>query len=164
MAEKKSSPWVWLTLIVIVAIFVMFILFLDQKIVKSGRENAADKQPRNKIDKPVIDFYSVLPEREFKVPTVEVEQSDTPNKPAEQLKKEARYMLQAGSFKKPEDAERRKAELAFLGLESSVIKASVNGDVYHRVELGPFVDNGYFSKVKNRLITHDIQYIPKTIR
>ena len=40
MAQKQSkSPWVWIFLVMMLASFVAFILFLDQKIVKSGADN-----------------------------------------------------------------------------------------------------------------------------
>lgn len=166
MAEaKKSSPWVWVSLIVIIGLFATFILFLDQKIVKKGRQQTEVIKVPTISTEPVIDFYSVLPDRKMDVP--ETDKAAVKN-PTTEIKKSASkkttYMLQAGSFKKPEDADRRKAELALLGLEAAVKLAEVKGVPYHRVELGPFSDNGFYSDVKNRLISHDIQYIAKTIR
>ena len=66
--QKKSSPWVWISLFIIVGLFVTFILFLDQKIVKSSRQQAPTTAMQEPTSKPVIDFYTVLKERNFVVP------------------------------------------------------------------------------------------------
>lgn len=160
---NKSSPWVWLSLIIIVGLFSAFILFLDHKIVKSGRGPIDEKPQQGISSEPVIDFYSVLPDREIEVqvPESTVEEESTNSVTSSTQKK--RFMIQAGSFRKAQDADRRKAELAMLGLEAEVKRAHVDGVAYHRVELGPFSDDGFFSKVRSRLIANDIQFIPKSV-
>jgi cell division protein FtsN len=160
--QKRSSPWVWISLFIIVGLFVTFILFLDQKIVKGSRQQAPPTKPEDSTSKPVIDFYSVLKERHFEVPEKQQEgiqpgpTGNTQDVPAKQ------YILQAGSFKSNRDADRRKAELALLGLEAAISKAEVEGTDYFRVELGPFQDDGLYSQVKNRLIMNNIRYISKS--
>ena len=147
----------------IIGLFVSFILFLDQKIVKGARNPDSAEPGSERNAGPVFDFYTVLPERGVDISTdpsvPRVDQQQPVN-----VTKAVRYMLQAGSFARPEDAERRKAELAFLGLESSVREADVAGRIYHRVELGPFDDDGRLSSIKNRLIENDINYIAKSLR
>jgi cell division protein FtsN len=161
---KRTSPWVWVTLFLIVALFATFILFLDQKIVKSGRSNTQVSRPENNTSGPVIDFYEVLKDRRFDVPEDRTEQvrnsRPKPNKGSSQ----DRFILQAGSFRSSKDAERRKAELALLGLQADVKAADVNGVDYYRIELGPFADDGAFSKARNTLISNDISYISKTFK
>ncbi|MCP4389487.1 MAG: hypothetical protein GY802_14420, partial [Gammaproteobacteria bacterium] len=69
MAQKKStSPWVWAFLFLMLLSFVAFILFLDQKIVSSGAGNTPEQASGNSENKPTIDFYSVLPQREVEIP------------------------------------------------------------------------------------------------
>lgn len=161
---NKSSPWVWISLAVIIGLFVTFILFLDQKIVKNGRQQSEIPQRQNITTQPVIDFYSILPDRKMDVPETLQSDENTTNKSNNISRAGVRFILQAGSFKKPEDADRRKAELALLGLEAAIKRADVQGVSYHRVELGPFSDDGFYSQVKNRLISNDIEYIAKTAR
>jgi cell division protein FtsN len=164
MAEAgKSSPWVWISLTLIIGLFVAFVLFLDQKIVKTTRQPLPANTTQQDSKKPIFDFYTVLPERVVDIPDPDLSENklnkkSTTSKKAEKVK----YILQAGSFKRASDAEKRKAELAFVGLQSSVSEASVNGETYFRVELGPYVDDGSYSQVKNLLIENDIDYIPKT--
>ncbi len=165
MAESKStSPWVWLTLLLIVGLFAAFILFLDQKIVSSIRQQDPVSDGGGISSEPVIDFYQILPNRTVEVP---VPKAENPTVNAQGRKpgsstSDHRYLLQAGSFRKPEDADRRKAELALLGLEAKIRRAEVEGVAYHRVELGPFEDDGFYSTVKNRLIANDIHFIAKS--
>jgi cell division protein FtsN len=165
--SKQKSPWIWISLLLIIGLFIAFILFLDQKIVKGSHKPDAVNPQQDSRGEPVFDFYTVLPERGVDIPSsprptdsVKPQKDDKKNN----LSSQASYVLQAGSFARAQDAERRKAELAFLGLESSVREASVGGKVYHRVELGPFADDGRFSSIKNQLIENDINYIAKSIR
>jgi cell division septation protein DedD len=48
--------------------------------------------------------------------------------------------LQVGSFRRYEEADRRKAELALLGFAANVQAANVNGETWHRVKIGPMPD------------------------
>lgn len=49
------------------------------------------------------------------------------------------YFLQAGSFAKPDEADRLKAKLAMIGMEAAVQTADVPGKgTYYRVRLGPY--------------------------
>ena len=58
--------------------------------------------------------------------------------------------LQVGSFRRYEEADRRKAELALLGFNASVQAANVNGETWHRVKIGPLPD-AEARKVRDRL-------------
>jgi cell division protein FtsN len=50
-----------------------------------------------------------------------------------------KYILQVGSFRNLEDADRLKAKLAFLGLEGSIQTLSIDGkETWHRVRVGPY--------------------------
>ena len=161
--SRKSSPWVWISLGLIIGLFVAFIIFLDQKIVKNARQQQQELKQQNDVSKPKFDFYTVLPERKVDIPDKPKLEQDVPNKKSGQ-KSSSQFMLQAGSFHKMQDADRQKAELALLGLEASIKSAKVNGVTYHRVELGPFEDGGFFSQVERRLIQNDIPFIKKSIK
>lgn len=158
----KSSPWVWISLVLIIALFVAFVLFLDQKIVKNSRQQAAPSPQQEISSKPIFDFYTVLPKRQVDIPETSVETPDVPNASPSVSASKGKLMLQAGSFQKLVDADRRKAELALLGLEATIKQAQVNGQTYHRVELGPFEDDGFYSQVQRRLIENDIAFMPRS--
>lgn len=159
MADKQAtSPWVWIFLILVLASFVAFILFLDQKIVKSSANRSVDPVSTESETKPVIDFYKVLPEREVEITISEEDQEGIEN-PSINKKASQTSILQAGSFKSSGDADGLKAQLAFLGLRSSVKTADVDGVTWYRVQLGPFESNSQLSNARNLLIENNIRYI-----
>ena len=76
---KNSSPWVWISLVLIIGLFVAFILFLDQNIVKSGRQENQVVESTGVNTKPVFDFYTVLPNREIDIPDSVDSEPNVPN-------------------------------------------------------------------------------------
>lgn len=87
-----------------------------------------------------FEFYRVLPDKadgktSRSTPPI-AKPSVTPSvKPADT----APYIIQAGSFQTPADAEKLKARLALVGLEATVQRVDLPGKgVWHRVRLGPY--------------------------
>ena len=163
MAQKQStSPWVWAFLLLLLISFVGFIMFLDRKIVKSGGGSGSDPQASGNENKPTIEFYSVLPQREVEIPISEEDleaiENPTINKDAEQY-----VILQVGSFQSVSEADSLKAQLAFLGLEARIKPAEVNDETWHRVQLGPFASNSKLSRAKNLLLENDIEYMQREL-
>ena len=64
---------------------------------------------------PRFDFYEVLPNQELDLnPEIEPADLQAPSRDS------AQYLLQVGSFRKEADADRRRGELALLGLNASI--------------------------------------------
>jgi cell division protein FtsN len=61
------------------------------------------------------------------------------------------YVLQAGSFTAFADADRRRAELALHGIESSIQKVSIDAKTYHRVRIGPTRNLDQLNMLRSRL-------------
>ena len=61
------------------------------------------------------------------------------------------YVLQAGSFSRFEDADRRRAELALQGIESTIQRVSIDDRTYHRVRIGPTRDLEKLNQQRARL-------------
>ena len=161
MAQKKStSPWVWLFLLLMLASFVALILFLDQKIVKSGANDKQGQQEIGSENKPTIDFYSVLPDRKLEIPVTE-EELDAIKNPSINKETVDQSILQVGSFQSITEADSLKAQLAFLGLEATIKSAVVNDDTWHRVQIGPFDSQTRLSRAKNLLIENRIKYMQR---
>ena len=162
MAQSQStSLWVWASLLLLLASFVAFILFLDQKIVKSGGGTTGSEQTGSNVDKPIIDFYEVLPKRIVDIPISEEDREAIEN-PTSNREIEKKVILQVGSFQKQDEAESLKAQLAFLGLEADIKPAQVSDETWHRVQLGPFASNSKLSRAKNLLIENKIDYIQRS--
>ena len=98
-----------------------------------------------------FDFYDILPQYEVVVP--EVESTAGPSAKAKPVDEPGSYVLQAGSFGAAADAEKLKASLALLGIESRVQKVAIDDDVYHRVRIGPITDLDKLNRIRRQL--HD---------
>jgi len=62
-----------------------------------------------------------------------------------------RYLLQAGAFSNPAEAESLKAQIALLGLQAKIEPGTVEGKPVHRVRLGPYASASELSEIKQRL-------------
>jgi cell division protein FtsN len=65
-------------------------------------------------------------------------------------------MLQAGSFRQKDDAERRRAELLLLGLEPKIEETSSDNGRWFRVFLGPFESQESMSRARGLTANQDI--------
>jgi len=161
-APKPSAPaWVWLLVGCLLGAFIMFLVYLaDEKSGqpqplpapeeevgtvsgKSSAETTAQPQPR-------FDFYQILKEQE-----VNVSGSDAPelSTPVEKVD----YILQVGSFKANGDADRLRAQLLLLNLETAIEKVKArNGETWHRVLVGPFRTRSTLAKARSILASQKI--------
>src|SRR5271168_1316658 len=80
-------------------------------------------------------FYEMLPKFEVVVP--EKDKDVRPDIKSVPETRSGTYVLQAGSYKNFPDADRVRAKLALLGIESNVQKVTVDSDTWHRVRIGP---------------------------
>jgi len=162
MAQKKTtSPWVWAFLLLMLGSFVAFVLFLDQKIVNSGSADKPRQETSSSKNKPTIDFYSVLPQREVEI-TISDEERAAIENPSINKDVVGQSILQVGSFHSAAEADSMKAQLAFLGLQANVKPAVVNDETWHRVQLGPFASETSLSRAKNLLIENEIKYMQRS--
>jgi len=160
--KKSTSLWVWLFLLLILGSFVAFVLFLDQKIIKSGTDDRQPQESSASENKPTIDFYSVLPQRKVEIP-IDEEDRDAIENPSINKQVVDKSILQVGSFHSSGEADSLKAQLAFLGLQATVKSAVVNDKTWHRVQLGPFSSQTKLSHAKNLLIENDIGFMQRSV-
>ena len=164
MSSKKSMPgYVWLLTGLAIGLFFAFLIYLDKQpkeevsfteavkqelekakqARKAEKKSAAKNNDQSTSKEPRFDFYTILPELEVFIPEPEIREPAA-NKPSINTQTAAttgkKYLLQAGSFRNNEDAERLKASLALLGVQSSIQSVSIKNDTWHRVRIGPFSD------------------------
>lgn len=108
-------------------------------------------------EEPRFTFYNMLPSFEVIIPEEEPDVSRDVE--IEVVEQPGTYVLQAGSFRDIADADRRRAELAFLGVESRVQKVSIDDRTFHRVRIGPMNDLDTLNRVRNRLRGADIDVL-----
>jgi cell division protein FtsN len=135
-----------------------------------NRQQKAEALPAKKLEpqKPKYDFYTLLPESEVIVPpdmlTAE-KPAQKPLTPEEAAKIDAaraeallngqtppappsvakapattEFFLQAGSFRKREDADKVRAQIIMLGQNVQVESGTVREEVWYRVLVGPFAN------------------------
>lgn len=187
-ARNKKPPvmwWRWLLVAVLIVAFVVFLNMVrgmvaelmagkpetqvsqtEAPVVKQEIPLEQKKPPVAEPEKPAepvqpeeprYDFYTILPQAETVVPDYEIQ-----TRVREELvgkTKQAKYVMQAGSFRQAEDAERHKAKLALLGIESWVEKAKVGNVIWHRIKIGPYDNPSSVSTIKALLQKNGIGVI-----
>lgn len=113
--------------------------------------------------KPRFDFYTILPELEVALPDQET--ATKPKSSTAQAGKPESYILQAGSFKSFEEADRLKASLNLIGIEAGIQTVTVNNkDTWHRVQIGPYQDLAELNAVRARLKQNNIDTVLLKLR
>ena len=142
---QGGRGWRWFFSGLMTGFFCSFILYLGT-LPPAGTQVPATSAPEptpTEAPRPRFDFYKLLPE-----------QSDDPGiEPAEVATPRAsnteNYLLQAGSFRQREDADRRRAELLLLGLEPTVEQADGDNGRWFRVYVGPFASRSQMAKARS---------------
>ena len=140
----------------------------------SRSEEPVAQEPIEK-PKPKYDFYTLLPEKEVVIPDAELQaQAEAEAKknaapvnpatpdlvtatPETAPAAESRFLIQAGAFKNPEEAENLKATIALTGEVARIESAEINGTTVYRVRLGPYSTASSLSSAKQALSSHGIE-------
>ena len=93
---------------------------------------------------PRFDFYTVLPNQELDL-NPDIEPAALGSEPSGQ----GQYLLQVGSFRQEGDADRRRGELALLGLEANVEPSDGDNGRWYRVYLGPFESRSDMARARS---------------
>ena len=102
------------------------------------------------------DFYDMLPNFEVVVPEKDREVSRERDATPATIARPGVYVLQAGSYRKPEEAERIRAQLKLQGIDANVQRVAVDEDVWHRVRIGPITDLTELNRLRTRLRAADL--------
>ena len=169
--EKKPVPgFIWMLGGLSIGLFVAFLVYLDKQppseisfsdAVKAELEQIKQKKPAKAAEprtadkqEPKFNFYTILPELEVLIPEEEIRPPESKQSTATETGK--RYILQVGSFRNRQDAERRKATVALLGLEASINQVSIDNEKWHRVRIGPLNNRRELNENLNLLHRNDI--------
>ena len=121
---------------------------LENELDRNGeRERKAETQ--SEATKRRFEFYEMLPNFEVVIPETDPEVAADIE--ARAVVVPGTYVLQAGSFTSYEDADRRRAQLALQGIESSIQRVSIDEKTYHRVRVGPTNDLDELNMLRSRL-------------
>ena len=180
--RKKSQQssvawWKWILIIILVSLFVFFLMFLRNSTpkAKSGQQarpistskqtkkiKPPPKHQNKKPEEPRYDFYTILPETEIIVPDYEI---NTRSREEQFGKaKTSKYIMQAGSFRDFAEADKLRARLALMGIESRVEKAKIGKVTWNRVKIGPYTRSSSVSAIKKRLRSNGIDVIVTEVK
>jgi cell division protein FtsN len=168
VAKKNGVAWwKWGLIVLLISVFAGFLIFLRSTKPVTGNVAISSVKKKPKVVKPKhqdkvaeephYDFYTILPEAEVVVPDYEIK-----TRAREELvgkAKVSRYLIQAGSFREFSEADKLRARLALMGIESRVEKARIGNVVWNRVKMGPFTQSSSVSRIKARLRQNGIDAI-----
>lgn len=141
------------------------------------KHGAVKKETADEQQNTGFDFYSLLPKMEVLVPESELSQHAGKN--SEKIKEKDKqtpaattthaqpstttikgnYYLQAGAFKDFQAADRMKANLGLLGIESKIVSVTLDSGVWHRVRIGPFTNLQQMNKTRDIMKSNRISSI-----
>lgn len=94
-------------------------------------------------------FYDMLPKFEVVVP--ERDRQVRRDQPAVPISQPGNYVLQAGSYRNAEDAERKRSQLLKQGIDATVQRVAIDADVWHRLRIGPLNDLAQLNRLREQL-------------
>lgn len=120
-----------------------------QNLTDSPKAAAADET------RPRFDFYRILPGQEEPVTDKQIReaarQADKPGAPKDV------YLIQAGAFQNPADADNLKARLALLGFEAGVEPANLaEKGIWYRVRMGPYTKLDEINHIRQQLAQNGV--------
>lgn len=153
----------------------------DEAAAKPAAKPATDAGKTTASGEPVkFEFYSMLPKQEVVAP-VNGNKTTVATPPPTPTEKTAvpplattapvkttaptattgKYLLQAGSFRTRDEADKRRAQLLLSGLAVSVQSAKLaNGETWYRVMVGPFADEATMLKAQKQLAAMKVETLP----
>lgn len=175
--------WAWLLLGAALVAFIAVVMHLAQPrhnlqsaLIPSGAiAKPSASQPANRsvpvppAIPPQYSFYQTLPKRDVEplpappqpspsaaAPTAKPAATQAPGVAAAPAN--TAWVIQVGSYRTAEEAERVRARLALLGTVARTETASVNGETWYRVRIGP-LDNERAQALRSRLQANGVNAI-----
>jgi cell division protein FtsN len=178
--KDSMSMWRWMLITALIIGFVVFLFYISSKgaqqiaphpavmppiTEKPANDSIAGPQEKakQKVEAvaepqgPQFDFYQYLPKKEIIVPDHEINTRAREERVGKA--KATHYILQAGSYKEAAEADRLRAKLALMGIESRIEKTKVGSVTWHRVTLGPYSRMASISVIRTRLRQNGIDVI-----
>ena len=165
--QVKSEPtvpgWIWMIVGLSIGLAIaagVYILRPTEPMAVAERDRrptrGADPAQEKTIEVPPENkrwlFYDLLEDYELVVPPEPTEKRRARPRP-----EPGSYLIQVGSFSSAADAERRRASLLLLDIDSRVRRVSIDGrDTWYRVQVGPLTDGDRIVEILERLDENDI--------
>ncbi|MEM6579793.1 MAG: SPOR domain-containing protein [Pseudomonadota bacterium] len=152
---KSGTGWRAYFAGVLTGCFLSFLVYLNSLPKEADTIATPQALPSETVavepPEPRFDFYTMLEEQTLEMPVEPARVTELPAEPVRDV-----YLLQAGSFRLKDDADRRRAELLLLGLEPRVEEATSDNGRWFRVYLGPFDSRPAMAKARSLTAAQDI--------
>jgi cell division protein FtsN len=156
-APAGPGKWLWFFTGFISGGFATFLiaLWLLVPVTEKPEEQAGPvAEPETQAEEMQWDFYEIFPKSVVPV----VEDRNAPETAVTEGPR--RWVLQAGSFSDPKDADELRASLILMGLEASITRVEVAGKDWHRVMVGPLENDLDKNRAQDKLAQAEIKAIP----
>lgn len=192
-SSPGAPPWVWVLLGLLPGLVIAYLVHdhhqTDSALTTGGGPSGGSPATGTNTEgeRPRFEFYELLSEMEVVVPDEADRDTDAPEQaPSAPQRADAgsdagedapapqpsaadndagQYMVQAGSFRSHEDADRLKARLALMGVQATIQSVEVEGgETWHRVRIGPFADRGRVETLRGRLRDEEVDSILLRLR
>ena len=150
--QEKSSRPAFIAGLLIGAAVMYFVPPMLDSTEQSSPSVVGELVDKVKTQELKFDFYTLLKDNEILIPNNEATQSSLVKTDTN-----SQYTLQVGSFKKTQDAENFKVELLLLNLPAKNERVkNENGEIWHRVSVGPFANTSKMASARAKLAQNEI--------
>ena len=183
-ASASSAPgipgWVWLMLGLAIGLAVAVVVYIGRpsnKIKLGVAANSVAEGAKDDGKKPIplppkqpsrFAFYEMLPSYEVVIPRENSKpapagqsaQSAAPQPPdvKQALAEPGQYLIQVGAYRSREEADKNRASLALIGVESRIEQVTIDQkDTWYRVRIGPQATLAKAQEILERLENNDIK-------
>lgn len=157
--NAPAPGWIWLIAGFAMGFAAAVLLKVGGEVRKPQPTTAVETRDADGADEekaPRFDFYKMLPNFEVILPEQDINVQR--HGEVEVVDQPGTYVLQAGSFQTFSEADRLRATLALLGVESQIQKVTIDNDqTWHRVRIGPFKDLAELNDTRQRLAENGMQ-------
>jgi cell division protein FtsN len=177
-AQAPTPGWVWLLLGIAIGVVGAAAYWItrpaerDPRVTDTEAPSAQEAPAEQGVQLPPeeearFSFYEMLPSYEVVIPRKEIEgdrqaakqappdRRESSRKETPALAEEGDYIIQIGSYRSRDDAERQRAELALIGVEARVESVTINDNqTWYRVRVGPIAEAPRVHSVMMRLSEH----------
>ena len=150
-APASGNGLRWYSAGLVSGLFLAFMLYLATLPPEPGEAVTDPQRSSAAATQPEYEFWEVLPNQEI---TVDVDPAEVPR--SRSTSEVSQYLLQAGSFREAEDADRRRAELLLLGLQPKVEETRGDNGRWYRVVIGPFESRSAMARARSLTAQQDI--------
>lgn len=155
--NNNLPGWVWFLTGLAAGVFVSFLYYVWKDVPKDPEAASLVIKPQadvSTIEEMQWDFYDIFPKSE--VPIVE---EYTPDGAKVGVPAPSAYLLQAGSFRNADDADRLRAELILLGMDVFTREVETDDGKWTRVLVGPLDTQLEMERQRRRLAEANIASI-----